>query len=507
MKEKVLMRHLGRAILAAVWLAGLAGCEPGLYFPGPSAVGWTGSPQGSGAGGAGEALRSYDVGGVGHPDFFLYADASGRVNRLGYDTEGKGRAGTVVDLDAIPMSRCRHLVIILDGFGYEVVRKFYDEGGLRMFYPPSRVIAPYPTLTDTGLEDVFGYVPCVGYEAAYFDRRANQMEGGMGRYLSGASMPYDRLLQYRANVAWDGISYVKPWFVFDRELNHAAAHFNENLTQEFIAYFVSSAGVSTVEGAEGQRRCLASVEELINQVLWQTHGMVKITMFADHGHSYTMSKQIPFDEYLKGKGWRTGESLTAARDVVWVRFGLLTYAAFNTHEPAALAADLTGCAGVDLASYAEGEAVVVRSADGGKATVRRKGERYLYETAAGDPLKFKEVLAKLMPDGEGYYAADEMFRVSADAEYPAALERIWRGHFGLVENPADVLVSLKDGYYSGAGGFVGMVQVASTHGSLNRRNTTTFVMSTAGPLPELMRSAEVRVHLGELVGGKWPMGR
>jgi hypothetical protein len=52
-----------------------------------------------------------------------------------------------------------------------------------------------------------------------------------------------------------------------------------------------------------------------------------------------------------------------------------------------------------------------------------------------------------------------------------------------------------------------MVQVASTHGSLNRRNTTTFVMSTAGPLPELMRSAEVRVHLGELVGGKWPMGR
>lgn len=494
------MGRIGMMILAALSLAALAGCGPAdLHFPAQATAG--------GASGAGETLRSYDVGGVGHPDFFLYADASGRVNRLGYDTEGKGRAGTVVDLDAIPMSRCRHLVIILDGFGYEVVKKYYDEGGLRMFYPPSRVIAPYPTLTDTGLEDVFGYVPCVGYEAAYFDRRANRLEGGTGRYLSGESMPYDRLLQYRANVMWDGISYVKPWFVFDRELNRAAAHFNDNLTQEFIAYFVSSAAVSTVEGAEGQRKCLASVESLINQVLWQTHGMVKVTMLADHGHSYKMSKLIPFDEYLKGKGWRTAESLTAPRDVVWVRFGLLTYAAFNTHEPAALAGDLVNCAGVDLASYAAGEAVVVLSADGGKATVRRMGERYSYEATAGDPLKFKEILAKLKPDAQRYYAAEEMFRASADAEYPAALERIWRGHFGLVENPADVLVSLKDGYYSGAGGFVGMVQVASTHGSLNRKNTTTFVMSTAGPLPELMRSAEVRGALGTVVGGKWPMGK
>jgi hypothetical protein len=495
---------MGRTCLAVVGLlVGLAGCQPAMHFP-AQAAGSTGSPQ---AGGAAAAYRSYDAGGVGHPDFFLFADAQGRVNRLGYDAAGQGRADTVVDLDAIPFSRCRHLVIILDGFGYEVVKKYYDEGGLRMFYPPSRVIAPYPTLTDTSLEDVFGYLPCAGYEAAYFDKRQNRLDGGTGRYMSGASMPYDRLLQYRAALLWDGISYMQPWFVFDRELNHAAARFNENRTQEFIAYFVSSAAVSTLEGAEGQRRCLASVEELIDQVLWQTHGMVKITLLADHGHSYMPSRLIPFDEYLKQKGWRTGESLTADRDVVWVRFGLLTYAAFSTRQPAALAADLSGCAGVDLASYAEGDAVVVLSADGGKATVRRKGERYAYQIAAGDPLKLKNALAVLTPDAEGYYDANEMFRATADAVYPAALERIWRAHFGLVENPADVLCSLKDGYYSGAGGFSGMIQVASTHGSLNRRNSTTFVMSTAGSLPPLMRSAEVRVLLGELVDGPWPMGK
>ena len=488
------MRRFLSVLLAASSLAALAGCMPAVHFPPPL-------PQ------TAEAFRAYDLSGAGQPDFFLFADAAGRVNRLGYGAGAQGRAETMVDLDAIPFQRCRHLVIILDGFGYEVVKGVYDAGGLRMFYPPSRVIAPYPTLTDTSLEDVFGYVPCVGYEAAYFDRRENRLDGGTGRYLSGDSMPYDRLLQYRAAIGWDGISYVKPWFVFDRELNHAAARFNENLTQEFIAYFVSSAAVSTLEGAEGQRRCLASVEELIDQVLWQTHGLVKITLLADHGHSYTPSRLIPFDDYLKQKGWRTGESLTAERDVVWVRFGLLTYAAFNARQPAALAADLAGCEGVDLASYADGDAVIVLSADGGQATVRRQGDRYAYQPTAGDPLKFKEVLAGLTPDAEGYYAADEMFRASADAAYPAALERIWRGHFGLVENPADVLCSLKDGYYSGAGGLIGMVAVASTHGALNRRNSTTFVMSTAGPLPPLMRSAEVRINLGELIGGKWPMGK
>jgi hypothetical protein len=70
-----------------------------------------------------------------------------------------------------------------------------------------------------------------------------------------------------------------------------------------------------------------------------------------------------------------------------------------------------------------------------------------------------------------------------------------------------VLASLKDNYYSGSSSFAGAVHVASTHGSLNRKNSTTFIMSTAGELPPLLRSGEVHTAMSKLVGGPWPMER
>src|ERR1035437_2942209 len=122
-------------IMASVlsWL--LSGCQKPVYFPEQSLQ--------SAASEAG-ASAAFDAKGRGKADFFLFADSCGRVKRIGYDTTGNGKLDTIVDTDAIPFDKCRHLVIILDGFGYEVIKKFYDAGNLRAFYPPSRVIASYP---------------------------------------------------------------------------------------------------------------------------------------------------------------------------------------------------------------------------------------------------------------------------------------------------------------------------------------------------------------------------
>jgi hypothetical protein len=188
------------------------------------------------------------------------------------------------------------------------------------------------------LEDVFNYSPCAGYEAQYFDRQANQVVGGAGSYLTGADEPYARFFRYRASILWDAISYVQPWAVFRKEINDALKGFERGGCQEFIAYFVSSAGVGTQDGAVGQKRCLERTERMINQVLWRTHGMVKITLTADHGHSYTPSTLAPMAKYLEKKGWRLRDHLNGERDVVWIRFGLVTYASLDTRRPAALAA-------------------------------------------------------------------------------------------------------------------------------------------------------------------------
>jgi len=488
---------LGRSILGAIltFAVSLAGCRDPVHFPMDSMVEAARQFHAAGA---------YDTDGDGKADFFTYSDADGRINRIAY-SNGGGRPDAEVDLDAIPPQACRHLVIILDGFGYDVVKRHYDEGGLRLFHAPSRVVAPYPTMTDTSLEDALGYIPCRSFEALYYDHRRGELAGGSLAYLQGGNQPYNRLLQYRAGMIWDAIGYLYPWSVFGKEINDVKRRFDKAATQELIAYIVSSAGVGTRRGAEGQRQCLRRVDQLVHQVVWETRGLVKVTLLADHGHSYTPARRIPLEDHLGKKGWRIVDRLRKPKDVAYIRFGLETYASFATNEPAELAADLVAAEGVDLASYAQKDAVVVLGRDGGRAVIRQKAGKHKYEPAEGDPLKLKDVLAGLKADAEGYYDADALLAATVSHEYPAPLERLWRAHFGMVEDPADVIISLENRFFSGSTSFSGAVNVASTHGGFNNANSVTFIMSTAGALPAFMRSAEIPKNLREVLGTSFPM--
>jgi hypothetical protein len=303
----------------------------------------------------------------------------------------------------------------------------------------------------------------------------------------------------------DALGYLWPEQVFGKEINDSMRAFAQGGTQEFIAYYVSSAGVGTQQGAAGQRRCLERVEQLVNQAIWQARGLVKVTLLADHGHSYTPATRIPLEPYLAGKGWRLVESLQKPRDVVYVRFGLETYASFATNQRAGLAAVLIAAEGVELASYAEGDAVVVLGRGGGKALIRRKDGRFKYEALAGDVLKLKDLLAGLKGDADGFFDEDALLAATVEAEYPDPLQRLWRAHFGMARNAPDVIVSLEDRFYSGSATFAAAVNIASTHGGLNRANSTTFIMSSAGALPPFMRSADVPRNMSRLAGQPWPL--
>ena len=486
-------------VILALLAAGLsAGCQDRITFPAESlAV----------AAREADAFGAYDAAGDGRADFFLYADEAGRVDRIAYDHNADGRPDEVIPLDAIPFARCRHVVIILDGFGYDVVREYYDAGGLRVFHRPSRVVSPYPTMTDLAMEDALGYIPCRGFEAKYFDRKANRIVGGDLAYLRGSNEPYNRLLHYRARSMWDVVGYLAPWRVFAKETNDAKRLFDKARTREMLAYFVSSAGISTRHGREGQIRCLKRVERMILQILRQTRGLTKFTLLADHGHCYTPCRRLDIEGHLKGRGWRLAKTLRGERDVAFIRFGLVTYASFATRRPAALAKDLAELDGVELVSFADGDTVVVLGGDGGRAVIRAKPPRYAYTPVNGDPLAMKEILAAMGADDEGFHHADALLSATIDHHWPAPLQRLWRAHFALVENPPDVIASLADGVMSGAKGFGSKIDVASTHGGLNRLNSTTFIMSTAGPMPPFMRSGDVPRNMRRLTGEDFPLGK
>ncbi|MHC4981561.1 MAG: hypothetical protein ACYTF6_00125 [Planctomycetota bacterium] len=513
-----------KAIVAAAGLF-LSGCAEPFHFPAQSL-----SAAAKGVG----AARAYDTNGNGKADFFIYTSSDGRFDRIGYDYSGNGAVEEIVKLDAIPARRCRHLVIIVDGFGYDLVKKHYESGHLRLFYPPSRLVAPYPVMTDLAMEDFLDYMPCRAYEAMYYDRQANRIAGGSLAYLAGENEPYNRLLHYRAGLKWVPFIYLYPKSIFGRELNEFKRAFDKAETKEMLAYFASTAGMGTVYGAAGQIECLRKFERLINQIIYETRGMTRVTLMGDHGHGYEPLTRIDFKRQLAERGWRLTKSIKRPRDVAMVRFGLTTYASFFTRSRAQLARDLSTIKGVTIVSYADKDTVVVLGPDPnselpsklpgesvssrlftsrgkirgvGLATIREKAGRYLYEPIAGDPLLLMPILAKLKPDADGYYDADELLKATGTHIYPAPLQRIWRAHFGLAEHAADVIVSLEDPFCVGSRLFAAFVKAASTHGSLNYKNSVTFIMSTAGPLPPLMRAADVPKNMTRLFGRPWPMGK
>jgi len=491
MKLKVFLSICSLSLLA--W----SGCRKPVHFPAERVE----LPAGQ------QAFGAYDTDGDGTADYFTYANGSGRIDRIAYDRDADGLADRTVKLDRIDPRHCRHLVLILDGVGYDLVKSYYDQGNLRLFHAPSLVIAPYPTLTDLCLEDLFGYVPCPGFEAKYYDHKSNRITGGTYAYLSGENQPYNRLLHYRANLLFDAIGYVMPRQVFGKELNDAKRVFDKRKTQEVIAYFVSSAGMATTQGRDGHLVCLGQVERLVNQVVQETEGLTKITLLADHGHTYTAARRAPIERHLTSRGWKLTKSLHGPKDVVCVRFGLETYASFATLQPGKLAGDLIDCEGVELASYARDEKVVVLGKGQSRAEIINLHGRFGYKPRSGDPLKLRAILERLSADGNGTYDPDELLAATARHEYPAPLQRLWRAHFALVENPPDVIVSLANDYCYGSRSFASRVKIASTHGGLNYRNSATFIMSTAGPLPPVLRSSDVPQAMSELLGCPWPMRR
>jgi len=477
----------------------IAGCGGPLRFPS--------APLAEKETGAG-LVQAYDTNGDKRADCFLTRNADGREFRIGYDTTGDGAADAFVNLDDIPFADCRHVVIVLDGVPYDLIEAFRAKGRLRLFYPPARVISTYPAMTDLALAEVFVSPKPLGFESLYYDHRANRLTGGTGDYLSLKNEAWARVVDYRAGTLLDPIAYIYPNYVFDRELDDFTNLLARRDRRHVIGYFVSTAGLATRDGARGIEKALDAVDRLSHQLVAESRGLVKITVLADHGHTLKRCERIDFRKFLSDKGWRITDRLNGPRDVAPVEFGLITYASFAAHDRPALAADLLQHDGVRLTLYQEGGAIVVRTRDG-EARIERRDGRYRYLPSSGDPLQLAPILERLKiegkVDGDGFVADRDLFLATAAHRYPDPLDRLWRAFTGMVENVPDVIADLADGYYAGAATrAVWFDSAASTHGDLERMSSTTFIMSTAGPLPGPLRNRDIPQALERLTGEPWP---
>lgn len=488
---------------AATGPLGCAGPGPKLFPPAP--VWREALPDGS-------VERWYDTNRDRRPDYRETISPDGRLVAIAYDRNQDGQVEEDIVLDQVPEGERRHLVILLDSVPYEVAEGLWREGCFRFFRGPSRVISPFPVMTDLSFAEFFHVSPSPGVESEYYDGK--RLRNGYSGYIREENSSWTACTDYHMPQLNHGNAYlsIRPWFAHElRRIQNLCLQCDRPLV---IGYCVGTSGMGAAYGRQGHVDAMAMVDRFCRELIYRTRGRARFALLSDHGHHFAckVSKRIPLREELARQGYRVRNRLTRPRDIVVPEFAMVSCASIYTRAPACVARDVVTIEGVDLAAYREGDALVVVGRDG-LARISRSEAGFRYQPERGDPLELRPVLASLAEAGkvgpQGYVPDRVLFEATVDHAYPDAVARLWRAFHGLVEHTPDVLVSLADGYHAGSRLQTEMIALVGVHGSLRRMSTYGFAMTSEGSLPANIRMEDLREALraaGVPFGPKGPAG-
>ncbi|GBC81185.1 hypothetical protein HRbin10_00291 [bacterium HR10] len=462
-------------------------------------------------------------------------DADGRVDQWEYRAEGGGderlvlqdadgdgradrflffRAGKLEHVVARSVSTgepTRHLVLCLDGVPFEIMAALWREGHFREFFPPQRVISTFPADSDVALSALLHAPPSPGYENRYFDRRRNRLSGGV-RVTLAQELPYHRRLDYAFPGLLRGPAYLFPEKAFFDDLARMRARFRASRTRVFIAHLSTTDVLFHVRSPEQVKRQLLMVEQVLRELLYEERGALTITLFSDHGNTLFIRGRIALEEALRAAGYRVEARVRDARSVVIPGYGLIGAVALYAHPEAweqicRIARDVPG---VELCIFRARQpeasratpVIVVESREGrARLLFDPARQAFRYDAVRGDPLQLRPLWDAIQREGKGYpdgfIPQEALFEATAEHIYPDVVRRIYEAMAGRqVENPADLLLSLQDGYYFGSRRFDWFVQLRSTHGSLTARSSTGFLMSTDVRFARPLAAREVLSEIG-----------
>ena len=422
------------------------------------------------------------------------------------DNDGDGTADVVVregPLDSFNRPtpddpEARWLIVCADGVPFDEFAALWQEGHFREFFRPVPLVSPFPTASGVALTSVFHADPVAGYEDGYFDIERNRLSGGALKTTSLQDIPYVKRLDYDLPGLLRGVAYVLPRKSFRADLGRLRQRFLASKAKVFVAHIATTDSLYHIRTREEMRALLLEVESLLRELYFDAGGKLRITFFSDHGNSLAPGHPVPLGEHLAAGGWQLATRCGNSRELVVPAYGLLGYFAVYCagEEKAALARHLARMEGVDLVVYAEGEGVVVENAAGSaRLEWRDEGAVFRYLQVDADPLALEEILKRLQEerkmDTEGWVSDAELFAATAAHRYPDAARRLWQWATNHVVNRADLVVSLKPGFHQGTNAFEWMVDMRSTHGSLDRAQSLGFATSTDGPLRGMIRSEEL----------------
>ena len=468
----------------APWLVLLVLCLAGCQAP-LARLKFTGAPPR-----ASQQPQRCDIDRDGKAELILTFDEAGRVDALHFDDDEDGTVDHAVLPGSYSNEDVPHVVILLDSIPFQRVAARYAAGDFRWFDPPTKVIGPFPSLTEVCYTELLHAPPMPGMIDQYYDSRARRIHNGMWSRIAGHQYPWERSLHYRAGYSDEGFAYLDPRPWFQAELERARRAIDASDDRVTIVYLTAASGMACKYGLSGIDEVLDGAARLCLQLLHERRGAIKISVMADHGHNLVRSRNIDIAGLLRGGGFRVAGRLDGPDEVVLELNGLVTYAGVNTKQPKRVADRLVSDERIEFAMYRDGDRVIVRDAKG-DAAIEARGERIRYSSVTRDVLGYDQIIPQLAADADGFVSRDDWFAATVDHEYPDAPPRLWDALDDLVLDPPDVMFTTRDGWCVGQVGLERYITMESTHGSLNQINTATFLMTMTGRVSKPLRIREV----------------
>jgi hypothetical protein len=412
-------------------------------------------------------------------------------------------------------TRPRRLLLCLDGVPHEVMLAAKGRGLFDGFGVPSRLLSPFPTMTNIALSCMLDASVPLGYESLYFDCNARELRGGMRKYI-GFRTPdkipssYMDKLDYQEPLAFEFLVYVAPESVWRADMKRFRERFrNAPPNRDFFAFLKGTDGLLHIRGRQHLEVALESLDRILKEINDWFGRETEIVLFSDHGMNLQENRRVHIQTHLARNGFTLAHNFAknTPRSVAIPAFGLCGYAALycGADEDAALLADsLVSLEGVDFAIHRDEDHGVLVRGTRGVARIARKqnGDEtlYRYDQVTGDPLQLAPIASGLSQQGlldeDGSAPDGVWYKRTADHLYPDALANLYETIYGQrVGHTADVLVSLHDGYYYGDSIFSRLARLQATHGNALRSSTNAFLMSTHREFPTFVRAHDARPHL------------
>jgi hypothetical protein len=412
-------------------------------------------------------------------------------------------------------SRPRRLLLCLDGVPHEVVLEAKRRGLFDNFGAPTRLLSPFPTMTNVALSLMLGASVPNGYESLYFNREHKELRGGWKKYVGWrtpdkAPSSYMDELDYQEPLMFEFLVYVAPDAVWQADMQKFRDKFLATPKErDFFAFLKGTDGLMHIRGPEKLHVALRSLDKILREIQATCGRETEIVLFSDHGMNLEENQRLHLQTHLKKQGFQPADKLNGdSRLVCAPAFGLCSYAALYCDESVTeqVAASLADLPGVDFSVHRDGADAVKLHGPRGQARIRRQeagsgrqeaGFLYAYEPLAGDPLQLGAVVAELKAaaqmDAKGFAPDAAWYTRTANHVYPDAVANLFASlHAPRVGHTADVLISLEDGYFYGSSVFSRLVRLAATHGNALRSSANAFLMSTHRTLPEYVRAADAQ---------------